>query len=95
MIASGGYGCVYRPEITKHGKQTKNEKIVSKIQLNNFSSKNEMEISEVLKELKNADDYFGLIENMSNINIISGIDAVGISLETFVLEENFISRFPQ
>jgi len=69
MIASGGYGCIYRPEITKHGKQTKNEEMVSKIQLNNFSSKNEMEISEILKELKNADDYFGLIENMSGINI--------------------------
>ena len=33
------------------------------------------------------------MKNINNMNIISGMDAVGISVESLVLRENFISWY--
>jgi serine/threonine protein kinase len=70
MIAQGGYGCVYYPEMDKDGKETNNKKYVSKLQLKNmFQTKNEIEIGKMLEEIKNGELFFSGINSASNINI--------------------------
>jgi len=70
MIAQGGYGCVYYPEMDKHGKETKNKKYVSKLQLKNmFQTKNEIAIGKIIEKIKNADLFFSGVNSVSNINI--------------------------
>ena len=56
-IAEGGYGCVFHPAINCKARDTKNKKFISKLQFNDFSSKNEINIGEYLKDkLKNDKD---------------------------------------
>jgi len=70
MIAQGGYGCVYHPEMNKDGKQTNNEKFVSKIQLKNmFQTKNEIAIGKIMSKIKDSELFFGPVESASGINI--------------------------
>ena len=70
MIAQGGYGCVYYPEIDKRGKETKNKKFVSKLQLKNlFQTKNEIAIGKIIETIKNADYFFSPVDSASNINV--------------------------
>ena len=44
LLSQGGYGCVFHPEISCQGRETKNKKFVSKIQKNDFSAQNEIKI---------------------------------------------------
>jgi serine/threonine protein kinase len=64
MISEGGYGCIYYPEL-----KTKDKKYISKIQLINFTSDNEYQISKKLQEIKNYNDFFGTVEKSDKINI--------------------------
>lgn len=49
LLSKGAYGCVYYPKVRCSGKQTNNTKYVSKIQEINFTSKNELYISNIIK----------------------------------------------
>lgn len=49
LLSKGAYGCVYYPKVRCTGKQTNNTKFVSKLQENNFASKNELYISNIIK----------------------------------------------
>jgi len=67
LISEGGYGCVYHPDLKEQ-----NDKYVSKVQLkNSFAYKNEVFISNLLKDAKKRGikDFFGLIEKSENIDI--------------------------
>ena len=48
IIAEGGYGCVFHPELNCKGKETKNEAYVTKLQRNDFSAENEINIGMIL-----------------------------------------------
>ena len=48
LIAEGGYGCVFHPELNCKGKETKNEAYVTKLQRNDFSAENEINIGMIL-----------------------------------------------
>jgi serine/threonine protein kinase len=70
MIAEGGYGCVYYPEMDKDGKKTDNKNYVSKLQLKNmFQTKNEIAIGKILNEVNNGELFFSAVNSASNINI--------------------------
>ena len=53
LISVGGYGCVYKPSIDCHGNTTLNMKKISKLQVDNDSSRNEIAISSKLKKYPN------------------------------------------
>tara|TARA_Y100001970_G_C14167947_1_gene822436 strand:- start:53 stop:1204 length:1152 start_codon:yes stop_codon:yes gene_type:complete len=48
LIAEGGYGCVFHPELNCKGKETKNETYVTKLQRNDFSAENEINIGKII-----------------------------------------------
>ena len=50
LLTVGGYGCIYKPSIDCEGNNTKKENYVSKIQVENESSVNEIEIANKLKK---------------------------------------------
>jgi len=74
-LAEGGYGCVFHPEINCKGKQTTNTKYVSKIQKEDFSSENEINIGKTLLEkykdhpMKPLDNNFAPVVSSCPINI--------------------------
>lgn len=49
LLSKGAYGCIYHPKVRCTGKQTNNKNYVSKIQENNFTSNNELYISNIIK----------------------------------------------
>ena len=51
-INEGSYGCIYYPGITCNLNTKKNEKIISKISMNNKISKNEIEIGKIIEKSK-------------------------------------------
>ena len=61
LIGDGSYGCVYYPGITCSG-NVNNKKYVTKIQVYNRASKNEIELGEyIIKNIKNYNEYFSPI----------------------------------
>ena len=65
LISEGGYGCIYHPDLIDNS-----EKYVSKVQLkNSFAYKNEIFISNTLKNIKGIKDFFGLVETSHSIDI--------------------------
>ena len=57
LLSQGGYGCVYRPEIKCSG-AIGNKKRVSKLQKQNYASKNEHKIGTLIRTIKRYDRYF-------------------------------------
>ena len=75
LLNQGGYGCVYHPAI--QCEDGKNKKIVkekaseyiSKIQFDDKSSRNEIEISNIIKNISNYNNFFAPIVSYCSINI--------------------------
>lgn len=64
IIASGSYGCVFRPGINCEGKSTEDTRFVSKIQSNMVVSQNEINIGKFLQKIPDYEEYFSpIIEN--------------------------------
>jgi serine/threonine protein kinase len=61
LLSKGSYGCVYYPKIRCSGKQTNNTRFVSKLQENNFASKNEVYISNIIKTIPKYRNQFAVI----------------------------------
>jgi len=99
-IAEGGYGCVFHPEINCKGEETTNTKYISKIQQEDFSAKNEIEIGKKLfddykdDETKPLENNFAPVISSCPINIrqISAPDIKECSVINKVIDkvENFI-----
>ena len=49
MLAEGGYGCVFHPEIACDGQETENKFFISKVQQKDFSAENEIKVGELIK----------------------------------------------
>jgi len=58
LISEGGYGCVFLPYVTCKGKTTKNFDYISKIEVKNFSSDNEIKIGKIIKQIPRFYYYF-------------------------------------
>ena len=75
LLNQGGYGCVYHPAIrcddNKNNQLIKNKSVdyISKIQFNDKSSKNEIEVSKLIKNINNYNNFFAPIVSSCSINI--------------------------
>ncbi len=69
LIGDGSYGCVYYPGITCQGKFD-NKRNISKLQIYNRASKNEIAISKYIQSnIKDYSKYFVIILQSCNINL--------------------------
>ena len=50
FLAEGAYGCLFLPYVTCKGKSTNDYKFISKIQIRNFYSENEIEIGKQIRK---------------------------------------------
>jgi tRNA A-37 threonylcarbamoyl transferase component Bud32 len=67
LLASGVYGCVFNPSYSCDGKKTNKKQLVSKLTKNDFTSKNEIEISNLIKKIPDYQKYFVTIEDSCSI----------------------------
>lgn len=61
LLSEGGFGCVFHPMINCKGRETNNEKYVTKIQLHDESAKNEIKISKKIKRMSQYKLFFSPI----------------------------------
>lgn len=66
LIDEGGYGCIFYPGISCKNKETKN---VSKVQIENFTSKNEIYIGTKIKKIANYEIFFLPVKKHCKLNI--------------------------
>lgn len=71
LIGQGTYGCVYYPGIKCPGKKGDYKKYVTKLEVVDHSLKNELEISKLIREIKNYKKFFVPIIKKCPINISS------------------------
>ena len=69
LIGQGTYGCIYYPEITCSGDNSKSKKLISKLQIEGHVSNNEIEISNIIKKIPNYKDFFAPIISKCPINV--------------------------
>jgi serine/threonine protein kinase len=69
VISEGGYGCIFHPKIACSGQTTTNTKYISKIQRNNFFSRNEIYISSLIKKIPNYENFFNVILDSCDVSL--------------------------
>ena len=69
LLSQGGFGCVYYPGFDCDGKADGDKKYVTKLQLNDVSSDNELFISEKIKKIDNYQNFFAPIESVCDIDL--------------------------
>ena len=69
LLSEGGYGCIYHPALNKKGKETTQKKFVSKLQVNSFAARNEVNIGKIVKEIFGYTSYFYPIITSQSVNI--------------------------
>ena len=62
LIGQGSYGCIWKPGINCNGKVNKNKNYINKIQAVNFYSKNELEISNIIKKIYKYQKFFVTVQ---------------------------------
>ena len=70
LLSQGGFGCVYYPGLKcDNAKNIKSDKkYVTKLQRKNFTSMNESNIGQIIKEIKNYDYFFLPVISQCPIN---------------------------
>ena len=68
LLSQGGFGCVYHPGIKCDGSKDK-KNFVSKLQINNYASFNEIEIGKIIEKIPNYELFFLPIIEYCKINI--------------------------
>jgi serine/threonine protein kinase len=58
LLDQGTFGCVYHPSILCSGKEAKRKKLVSKLQLHDINSKNELFVGSLLREITDYKSFF-------------------------------------
>ena len=69
ILNQGGFGCIYFPGINCQGTISQNEKIVTKLQKNNETAQNEIEIGKTIITIKNYISYFTPVIKDCPINL--------------------------
>ena len=67
LLSQGGFGCVYHPGIKCNG-NTDKKKYVSKLQINDYTAVNEVQIGKVIKTISNYKLFFLPIIDYCKIN---------------------------
>tara|TARA_Y100000768_G_C23989817_1_gene691568 strand:- start:2903 stop:4021 length:1119 start_codon:yes stop_codon:yes gene_type:complete len=58
LLSQGGFGCVFFPGITCSGKSQTKKTIVTKLQKNDITAENEINIGKIIKTIKNYNFFF-------------------------------------
>ena len=69
LLEEGGYGCVFHPALNNKGEDMNTEKLVSKLQRNDTSALNEIEISNKVKNIDGYINHFAPIIKTSGVKI--------------------------
>jgi len=68
ILGQGSYGCVYNPEITCRDKKTDGKRYVSKVQLDDYLSGQEVNIGKIIKKIPSYMLRYGPIINTCPLN---------------------------
>jgi serine/threonine protein kinase len=71
LLSQGGFGCIYYPGIKCNGKPENNKNVVSKLQKDDESSKNEINIGEIIMGIEDYQLYFLPVIGSCPINLSS------------------------
>lgn len=69
LLSEGGFGCIYYPGISCKSNSTNKKEIVTKIQLENFNSNNEIEIGKLIKKITGYQLFFLPVISNCKINV--------------------------
>jgi serine/threonine protein kinase len=69
LLSQGGFGCIYYPGIKCNGKPQDNKNVVSKLQKNDESTKNEINIGEIIMGIEDYQLYFLPVIGSCPINL--------------------------
>lgn len=99
LLAQGGYGCVFRPELQCSGKSG-TDKRVSKLQKNNYAAINEYKIGLLIRTIKRYDKYFLPATSMCpvklskiNNNILKPCDIINQKYKYNLLSFPFLENY--
>ena len=71
LLSQGGFGCIYYPGIKCNGKPQTNKNVVSKLQKNDETSANEINIGKIIMSIRNYELYFLPVVSSCQVNIKS------------------------
>ena len=69
LLDEGGYGCVFHPALNNKGEDMKTNQLVSKLQRNDVSALNEIEISNMVKKIDGYINHFAPIIKNSSVKV--------------------------
>ena len=83
LLNQGVYGCVYYPSFTCRGNISKSKNLVTKLELKDNNSVNEIDIGNIIKKIRNYDKYFAPIIRSCDIklNVLTDKDSNKGSLD--------------
>ena len=105
LLSQGGFGCVFYPGITCKGKTDKSKSYVSKLQIKDETTVNELEISKIVESIELPSPRYAYIESYCNVDlrtinrdVISKCDVLSNEKEKYILmrsryinDQNFFS----
>lgn len=91
LIGQGGFGCIYYPGFTCNGETSKNKNLVSKLQVDDNDSKNEVKMGKFVMKIKNYRQFFSPIVKACQVNL-NAIDKKNIG-QCDVVDKHSDSKF--
>ena len=92
LLSQGGFGCVFYPGITCEGKTDKSKSYVSKLQIKDETTINELEISKIVESIRLPSPRYAYIESHCNVDlktinrdVISKCDVLSNDKEKYIL----------
>ena len=91
LIGQGAFGCTYYPGFTCNAKTSKNKNLVSKLNVDDNDSKNEIKTGKIVMKIKNYRQFFSPIVKACLVNL-NAIDKKNIG-ECDVVDKHSDSKF--
>ena len=91
LIGQGAFGCTYYPGFTCNAKTSKNKNLVSKLNVDDNDSKNEIKTGKIVMKIKNYRQFFSPIVKACPVNL-NAIDKKNIG-ECDVVDKHSDSKF--
>ena len=88
LLSQGGYGCIYYPGIKCDGKPQNNKKVVSKLQIKNDVSENEIKIGKLIMTIPNYILFFYPVISNCPVNIRSIDSKVLLECRSLYSQDN-------
>ena len=69
LLSQGGFGCVDHPGIKCDGSQDNKKKYVSKLQINDYTAYNEVNVGKIITKIPNYNMFFLPILSYCSVNV--------------------------